>query len=139
MNRVLLSLHLLGLALGLSVPFSNIVMQSLIAKAAPAEQPILGRFPPAMIRVGDIGLVLLWITGPILLFTKHNGFAGLSPAFHVKLTAVVVLTLGVGFIHGNMKKAATGDAAAISRVQTTAKVTLLAALTALVGAVITFN
>ena len=139
MNRVLLSLHLLGLALGLSVPFANIVLQSLIAQATPAERPILARFPPAMIRVGDIGLVLLWITGPILLFTKHNGFAGLSPAFHVKLAAVVVLTLGVGFIHANMKKAASGDAAAKARVQTAAKVTLLAALTALVCAVITFD
>ena len=139
MNRVLLSLHLLGLALGLSVPFSNIVMQSLIAKATPAEKPILGRFPQAMIRVGDIGLVLLWITGSILLFTKHNGFAGQPWTFHVKLTAVVVLTLGVGFIHGNLKKAAAGDAAAMVRVQATAKVTLLAALTALVCAVMTFD
>lgn len=139
MNRVLLSLHLLGLALGLSVPFSNIVMQSLIAKATPAEKPILGRFPQAMIRAGDIGLVLLWSTGPVLLFTKHNGFAGLSPAFHVKLAAVVVLTVGVGFIHSNIKRAASGDAAAMARVRTTAKVTLAAALTALVCAVITFD
>ncbi len=139
MNKALLALHLLGLALGLSVPFSNIVMGSLIAKAAPNEKGILARFPPAMSRVGDIGLVLLWITGPTLLFTKHGGFAGQPWTFHVKLTAVVILTACVGMIHANMRKAFSGDAAAMARVQNLGKVALLAALTAVAFAVITFD
>jgi len=139
MNKALLALHLLGLALGLSVPFSNLVLGALIEKAAPAERPILLRFPPAMSRMGDIGLVLLWITGPTLLFTKHQGFAGMPWTFHVKLTAVLVLTGCVGMIHANMKKAFSGDMAAMARVRNVGKVALFAALTALVFAVITFD
>lgn len=139
MNKALLALHLLGLALGLSVPFSNAVMGALIEKAAPNEKSILSRFPPAMSRVGDVGLVLLWITGPVLLFTKHGGFAGMPWTFHVKLTAVVILTACVGLIHANMRKAFGGDVAAMARIRRIGTVALLAALTALVFAVITFD
>lgn len=139
MQKALLALHLLGLAMGLSVPFSNIIMGMLIDKAAPNEKPILSRFPQAMVRVGDIGLILLWVTGPTMLFTKYNGFAGMSWTFHVKLTAVIVLTLCVGYIHSQMKKAFSGDMAALGRIKNVGKIALLAALTALVFAVLTFE
>ena len=139
MQKTLLVFHLIGLACGLSVPFSNIVMGMLIDKAAPNEKPILSRFPQAMVRVGDIGLVLLWITGPAMLFTKYGGFAGMPWTFHVKLTAVIVLTLAVGYIHSQMKKAFSGDMAALGRIKNVGKIALLAALTALVFAVLTFE
>lgn len=139
MHETLLILHFLGLAMGLTVPFSNIVMAGLIAQAQPNERPILGRFPFAVAKVGNIGLALLWITGPTLLFTKYGGFAGVPWQFHAKLAAVVVLTLGVGFIHMNKRKALAGDAAAMARIQNTAKLTMLSALTAMVFAVLTFK
>ena len=63
-NHLLLILHFLGLALGFSVSFSNMVMGGLISKAVPAEKAVLGKFPPAMSRVGRFGLALLWVTGP---------------------------------------------------------------------------
>lgn len=142
MQKALLALHLLGLAMGLSVPFSNIIMGGLIEKAAPNEKSILARFPQAMARVGDIGLALLWLTGPTMLFRKYGGMAAFSSlgwTFHVKLTAVVVLTLGVGYIHSQMKKAFSGDQAAMGRIRNVGKITLLSALTAMVFAVLTFE
>ena len=139
MNRPLLILHLLGLAMGLSVSFSNLVMGTLIAKAAPAERTILSRFMPAMSHVGNIGLVLIWVTGPILVFSKYGGFAGLPWQFHAKLTAVVILTLAVGVIHMNMRKAIAGDAAAVARIGLVGRITMLSALTALVFAVLAFE
>ena len=142
MQKTLLVLHLLGLACGLAVPFSNMVMGALIEKAAPPEKPILARFPPAMMRVGDIGLVLLWITGPAMLFTKYGGFSAmrsLSWTFHVKLTAVIALTLCVGYIHSQAKRAFSGDQAALARVRNVGKIALLSALTAVVFAVLTFE
>lgn len=139
MQATLLILHFLGLTMGFTVPFSNIVMASLIAKAQPNERPILGRFPFAVTMVGNIGLALLWTTGPALLFTKYGGFAGVPWQFHVKLLAALVLTLGVGFIHMNKRKALAGDAAAMARIQNTGKLTMVAGLTALVFAVLTFK
>ena len=139
MNQALLVLHLLGMAMGLSVSFANIVMAGIGAKATPDERKILLRFPGAMIRVGDNGLTLLITTGPILLFTKYQGFAGMPWTFHVKLTAVVVLLGAVGFIHANMRKMVAGDQAAMARVKMVGPIALLSALTAVVFAVLTFT
>ena len=139
LNNVLLILHFLGLALGFSVTFSNIVMSGLIAKAAPAEKAVLGRFPPLMSRVGDVGLVLLWATGGTMLFTKWNGFASMPWQFHVKITAVILLTLTVGYIHHLQKLARQGDATAPARLQTFGKFASLFALTAVIFAVLTFE
>ena len=139
LTQILLILHFLGLAMGLSVGLSGLVMAGIMAAAAPQEKPILARFPAKMMRVGDIGLVLLWVTGLTMLFTKWNGFSGLPWQFHAKLTAVVLLTLTVGFIHSRAKKAFSGDAAAAAQLAVAGKFALLMALTAVVFAVMTFN
>ncbi|MBY0489976.1 MAG: hypothetical protein K2R93_09075 [Gemmatimonadaceae bacterium] len=139
MNKLLLILHLLGLALGLAVPFANLILARVIAAAAPAERPPLGRAAFAMGRLGDIGLPLLWVTGLTMVFTKHGGFAPLPGTFHAKLAAVLLLTLSVGVIHMHRRKAMQGDAAAIARIQLLGRFNLLCALTAVVLAVITFE
>jgi len=139
LTQILLILHFLGLAMGLSGGLSGLVVAGIMAAAAPQESPILARFPAKMMRVGDIGLVLLWVTGLTMLFTKWNGFSGLPWQFHAKLTAVVLLTLTVGFIHSRAKKAFSGDAAAAAQLAVAGKFALLMALTAVVFAVMTFN
>jgi hypothetical protein len=141
LNQLLLVLHFLGLGMGLSVSFSGMVMAGLISKSAPAEQPILARFPPLMSRVGDVGLVLLWVTGLTMVFTKYQGFEGLMTVwqFHVKLTAVVLLTGVVGYIHSLMRKARQGDQAAAARIPIVGRVALFLALTAVVFAVASFE
>src|SRR5258706_6863169 len=95
LNRVLLIMHFLGLAMGLSVPLANMVLRGMIAKATPPERVVLGGFPPLMSRLGRIGLAILWITGVTMVFTKYGGFAGLPWQFNAKLTAVVLLTVTV--------------------------------------------
>jgi hypothetical protein len=138
-NEALLVLHFLGLALGLSVPFSNMVMAGLVARAEPPEQAVLARFPPAMSRVGRIGLALLWVTGPILLYTKWGGFGAMPWTFHAKITAVVLLTLTVTCMHRLETLIRKGNAAAALRIQTVGKVALMLAIIAVVFAVLTFN
>ena len=139
LNPVLLVLHFLGLAMGLSVSFSGMAMQGLMARAAPAERDVLGRFAPRISIVGHIGLGLLWITGVALVFTKWGGFSVLPWQFTVKIAAVILLTIAVVYITSQMKKAANRDAAAIARIQSTGKVAFLLALTAVVFAVLTFD
>ncbi len=140
--NLLLILHFLGLAMGLSVGFSNMVMMSLISKASGPDQSVLARFPPAMSRVGDIGLALLWISGVAMLFHRYGGFAGLAAlgwTLHVKLTAVVILTGLVGYMHGTMRKARTGDVAAAAMLPTLGRVAFVMGVTAIVFAVATFG
>jgi hypothetical protein len=59
--------------------------------------------------------------------------------FDVKLAAVVLLTIAVGYIHyleGRIKK---GDAAALVRVQLVGKIAFALGITAIIFAVLTFN
>lgn len=139
LNPILLMLHFLGLAMGLSVSFSGMVLQGLMAKAAPPERAVLARFPPRIVIVGHAGLGLLWATGLTLVFTKWGGFGALPWQFHVKLTAVVLLTITVGYITSQMKKSAAGDPAAMARIQNAGKFAFLMALTAVAFAVLTFD
>lgn len=139
LNQILLFLHFLGLVMGFSVSFGNMVMGGLIASAPPQNKPVLAAFGPKISRIGDIGLVLLWTTGLTMVFTKYDGFGGLPWQFHAKLTAVVLLTLVIGFIHSQMRKASQGDAAAIAKMQVAGKIAFVLALTAVLFAVLSFG
>ena len=139
LDQTLMVLHFLGLAMGLSTGFANMVMAGLVAKAPPAEKAILGRFPPAMSRIGVIGLALLWISGISIVMTRYGTFAILPRPFIVKLSAVVLLTLAVAYINVLMPRAQRGDAAAMARIQTLGKLTGPLAIIAIVFAVITFG
>lgn len=138
-NKILLMLHFVGLAMGLSVAFANMTMAVLISRAAAPEKLILGRFPLAMTRVGMIGLALLWATGLTMVFTRWHGFSTLPSTFHIKLTAVVLLTITVGYIQHLEKRVRRGDSAAVARIETVGKVAFALALIAIIFAVLTFN
>ena len=139
LDSTLMVLHFLGLAMGLSTGFANMVMAGLIARAAPEEQAVLGRFPPAMSRVGAIGLMLLWGSGIAIVLTRYGTFAILPRPFIVKLSAVVLLTIMVAYIHVLMPRAQRGDAAAMTRIQLLGRLTGPLALIAIIFAVITFG
>ena len=138
-TEVLLILHFLGLAMGLSVSFANMVMGGVIGRAAPAERAILGRFPSAMSVVGKIGLATLWITGMLLFKQRGTSFGAMPWQFHAKLTAVVLLTVLVIYIHTLEGRSKRGDVAAGARIPTVGKGTLLLAVTAVIFAVLTFR
>ena len=139
LDQFLVIIHFLGLAMGLSTGFANMVMAGLIAKAAPNEKGVLGRFPPAMSRIGAIGLTLLWASGIAIVQTRFGSFAILPRTFVIKIAAVAVLTLGVIYIHILMPKAQKGDMAAAARIQMIGKMTGPLALIAIIFAVITFG
>ena len=138
-NQIALILHFLGLAMGLSVSFSNMVMAGLIAKAAPAEKPVLGRFPMAMSRIGDAGLTLLIVSGLWLLFRKWGGMTAMPREFHIKLTLVVILIGIVGYIHAQQKKLRNGDASAMARMQRAGRAAFVTVLAIVVFAVLAFG
>jgi uncharacterized membrane protein len=139
LDSTLMVFHFLGLALGLSTGFANMVMAGLIAKAAPNEQAVLARFPPAMAKVGAIGLALLWASGLAIVRTRYGGFSILPRPFIVKIAAVVLLTIIVGYIHVLMPRAQRGDAAAAARIRMLGMMTGPLAIIAIIFAVITFG
>lgn len=139
LNSVLKILHFIGLAMGLAVPFSNMVMGGLMAKAAPPEKAVLGRFPLAMGMVGKIGLTLLWLTGLTMVFTKYGGFGGVPVIFHVKLTLVLILTVLVGIVASLEKRVRKGDMSVLPRIEALGKAAGAVALVIVVFAVLAFH
>ncbi|HEX5071253.1 MAG TPA: CopD family protein [Vicinamibacterales bacterium] len=142
MNRLLLVLHFLGLAMGLSVGLSSMVMAGLIDKSAPAEKAVLGRFPPLMSRVGSIGLALLWITGLGLFFEKWGGFENIGNMpwqFHLKLTLVVILSGLIGYLQSLQRRLRNGDASVMPTMQRFGRIAFLTAIAIVVCAVWAFD
>lgn len=139
LNELLLFLHFLGLALGFSVSFGTIVMAAVIARSTPQDQAVLARFPPALSRLSRWALLLLWTTGLTMVFTRWHGFAGMPWQFHVKLTAVVLLTLTVEYVAALQKAAQRGDPSAPARIVLFGKVATVLALVAMLFAVLAFG
>jgi hypothetical protein len=140
--RLLLFLHFLGLAMGFSTSFANMAMSGLINKAAPAERPVLGRFPPVMSRIGSIGIALLWLSGIGMIMTKWGGFGslgGMPWQFHAKLALVAVLTGVIGYLHALERQMRTGDTSAVARIQAAGKVAFVLALAIVALAVLSFD
>lgn len=139
LDQFLMVAHFLGLAMGLSTGFANMVMAGLVAKAAPNEKAVLGRFPPAMSRIGVVGLAMLWGSGLAIVRTRYGTFSVLPRPFIVKIAAVVLLTVAVAYINVLMPRAQRGDAAAQARIKTLGMLTAPLAIIAIIFAVITFG
>ena len=138
-DNFLVITHFIGLALGFTSGFTNMVLAGLIAKAAPNEKPVLARVAPAVGRLGVIGLGLLWASGITIVMIRYGGFSILPPTFVYKLTAVVLLTLTVVYINVLQPRAQKGDAAAMARIQTLGRLSGPLSLLAVIFAVITFG
>ena len=139
LTQLLLVLHFLGLAMAMSASFANFTMMGLMQKAAASERDVLARFPPAMSRVGRLGLVLLWITGLTLLYTRWGGFGSVPWQFHVKFTAVLALTLIVGWIQVLERRMKAGDRTVGAKLPMLGRIAALFALTIIIFAVLAFN
>ena len=138
-DNLLVVLHFVGLGMGMSVGFSNMVMAGVVAKAAPAEKVVLGRFPLAMSKVGVAGLALMWISGIAIVMTRYGRFDILPRTFVYKLIAVVLLTLTVAYIEVLLARVKKGDTAALATIQLLGRFTGIFSLAAIIFAVITFS
>jgi hypothetical protein len=136
---ILLILHFVAMTMGFSATFGNLVMNGLMDRAAPAERAVLARFPPAIGRVRDVGLLLLWATGLALLFGRWGGFGQLPWQFHAKVTAVIVLSGLIGYSHVLARRMRQGDAAAAKQMRSVGFIGSLVALVVIVLAVSTFR
>ncbi|MHA1549180.1 MAG: hypothetical protein ACTSYE_09620 [Alphaproteobacteria bacterium] len=138
MDQFLLILHLLGLGASVAAAVGNTVVGARVA-AAPQDAPVLGQLSPIFARVGQIGLALLWVTGPIMVWTKYEGGATLTTAFYIKFVGVVVLTGLVVLISLRIKRVAGGDLAAAKPLPVLGRFAGLTLLAVVIFAVIAFR
>ena len=139
-NSLLLAAHLTGLAM---IVGATLVLWRAGGVLARGEaSPGMTRLGKRVIALGDIGLALNWISGPVMIFTKYGGFGAfvaLGPWFWLKLAFVVALSGMLGVAGGNFRRASAGPAEAGNRVERTGAIAALCALGVIVAAVFTFG
>jgi hypothetical protein len=139
MNEVLLFIHFLGLMLGAAGGFaSSIIMRRAVA-LPPDQGQILRALGPTLAHVSGAGLVLLWVTGIIMVWSKWDGLASLPDMFWVKFAFVVLLTLFSGFIDVTYAQIKRGNVAAASRLPKLGPLAGISSLLAVLFAVIAFQ
>ena len=92
-----------------------------------------------MSKVGRASMVGLLISGPLVIWLKYGGAAGLNIWFAVKMAMVLVMLIGIIVADINAKKEQAGDAAAARVADIAHKTTGLAFLVLVFAAVFAFN
>ena len=138
MDDILLILHLLGFGGGMTAAVAGGVLQRAVM-GSPADAPVIAKLQPMFVRAGEIGLVLLWITGPWMVATKYAGFGSLPWTFWVKFVCVVGVTAGVIMLDVTGRQARAGSATARARLPIYGGGTGVLLLLVVIFAVVTFH
>lgn len=140
MNDVLLALHLVGLMMGAGGGFGSMITQREARARPPEQQGVLRSLGPAMASFSTLGLVIMWLTGAALVFTKYHGVAGLLPGlFWVKAIFIATLTLAAIALHITYGQLKAGNAAAASRLPILGPIAGASSLLAVIAAVFAFH
>ena len=115
MNQLLLFLHFFGLLLGAGPGTAQGLIARRADQAPPEEAKVLRSLVPMLANVSAVGIVILWITGPIMVGTVYGGFANLPGAFWIKFAFVVLLTLIVIYTRVTFAEMRRGNMAAAAR------------------------
>jgi hypothetical protein len=133
----LLVIHLLAMALGIGITFSNLVNFRLLKSQPGDVAKGLHLQRAAMHRYTDIAFVAILASGGLLL---ANFGSVASVWFHIKMAAVLVYILGyVAARYTVMQIKSTGNGALVARVKLFAHIALTGAVAAVVCAVMAFG
>jgi hypothetical protein len=91
MTTVLITLHLIVIAIGIGLSLSNYINTRLALSNGMEYAKGLGLQRRTIARMGDGVIALIWATGIVLILMR--GMDGLGGAFHLKLLFVVALTI----------------------------------------------
>ncbi len=139
MREVMLIIHFIGLAMGLGTSIGFIFLGIAASKMEKEEARKFGLNAFAMSKMGQIGLVLLVISG-LYLMTPFWKTLPVMPLLIVKLILVVVLIALITFMAFAMKKAKNGDLVAQQKtIPTLGRIAMLTVLIILTLAVFIFH
>jgi uncharacterized membrane protein len=99
MQDLFLVLHFIGLALGVGTSFAMMRLGIVTKDLPPPERAAFYKHALSLSKNGSLGLGLLIVSGLCMLFTRgvSTVFAAGGPAFHVKLTLVLIMIGLFGF------------------------------------------
>jgi len=141
MYEVLLIVHFIGLAMGVGTSFAGMALGRAARDMEPAERGKFMQRASAISINGSIGLTLLLVSGLGMWLTRgiSQVLAWGGPAFHAKLTLVVILIGGFGYMQVLQKKARQGSAEHAAKIPKLGAAMLLLGLGIIVAAVLAFK
>jgi uncharacterized membrane protein len=142
MNELLLTLHFLGLALGVGASFAMMTL-GFASKNLPAEERSQFMLrASAVAKNASIGFGLLIVSGLSMLLWRGpaNVMRWGGPAFHAKLTLVLVMTGFLGYFQVQLKRARlAGGGPALQTAAKIGRVLLILGISIITLAVIAFK
>ena len=142
MYTTLLFLHFIGLALGVGSGLAAFTLGITNRELPPAERASFFLKLRGLSQNGSYGLLLLLATGTGMLFTRgiRETFVWGGPAFHAKLTLVLVFTGVFGYQQVLMKRAReAGGGPAMTQIPVVGRILLALSTAIVLTAVLAFH
>jgi uncharacterized membrane protein len=139
MREIMLIIHFIGLAMGLGTSFGFMFLGIAASKMEKEEARKFGLNTFALSKMGQIGLVLLIVSG-LYLMTPYWVALTAMPLLIIKLVMVTILTVLIILLATNMKKAKNGDLNAHQKtIPALGRIALITVLIIVILAVLVFH
>jgi hypothetical protein len=139
MNDFLLIVHFIGLMMGAAGGVGSMIVGRAALKATPDGAVALRALGPRLGHVSAAGIVLMWISGVIMVWSLYDGPGSLPTMFWVKFIFVLTLSAAAIVIELTYAQVKSGNRAAAARLPMVGPVAGLSALLAVIFAVIAFS
>jgi uncharacterized membrane protein len=142
MNEILKLIHLLALALGVGAGFAMLTLGLASKELAAEERAKFMLRASAVSKNGSIGFGLLVLSGLVMLFVRGPGVVMRwgGPAFHAKLTLVLVFAGVLGYFQVVLKRARiAGGGPGLQTAATLSRVLLVLGIAIVTAAVFAFK
>jgi len=136
---ILLILHFLGLVAGFGGGIGLSQVGPRLANAEQVELPLLLKLQGTFNAISLVGLLLLLITGPLMLWQRFGGTAGLPVWFSFKMAFVAVAVLAVIVNQVAKRQYRSGRSGALKLILVTGPITGISMLFAVIFAVLAFQ
>jgi hypothetical protein len=131
--------HLMGLALGGAAGFGNAVVGRRLLAAAPDVRTHLFGISHGLAALGKVGMGLLIVTGPLLIWLQFGGVEALSWVFWLKMVLLVALIADIIVIGRMEARAEGGDLSALKRMPILGGLSILLLIGIVLCAVVAFG
>lgn len=114
MIELLKILHIFAVAAGVGGGLANVIVVRAAAASEPEAASVLRALAPRIGAMTFHALILLWVTGPLLLWLIYEDPASLGVLFHLKMLAAVLLTITAGAIRITVLRMRAGKSAPLA-------------------------
>ncbi len=139
MREFMLIIHFIGLAMGLGTSFAFMFLGIASSKMEQTEAHKFMLKAFALTKMGQIGLVLLIVSGGYLMTPYWKTLSSI-PLLIIKLVLVLILAALIGYISAIAKKASQGETAKhLKKIRTVGQLALFIAIAIVILAVYIFH